>query len=63
MIDEIYRSANGDRWLLIRERNVVRHEPNLASGGHVTETAVEEFLTRTGSTPENQALRAKLEGK
>ena len=31
MSDEIYRSANGDRWLLIRERNVVRHEPNLTA--------------------------------
>ena len=61
MSDKIYRSANGDRWLLIRERNVVRHEPNLTSGGRVTETAVEEFLERTGSSPENQALRAMLE--
>lgn len=61
MNDEIYRSANGDRWLLVRERQVVRHEPALASGGRVTETAVEEFLTRTGSSPENQALRALLQ--
>ena len=61
MSNEIYRSANGDRWLLIRERNVVRHEPSLASGGHMTETAVDEFLQRTGSSPENQALRAILE--
>ena len=61
MSDEIYRSANGDRWLLIREQNVVRHEPNLASGDRVTETAVDEFLKRTGPSPENQALRALLE--
>jgi hypothetical protein len=61
MSDGIYRSANGDRWLLIRERNVVRHEPNLTSKGLVTETPVEEFLERTGSSPENQALRAMLE--
>jgi hypothetical protein len=39
---------------------VVRHEPNLASGGHVTETSVEEFLARTGTSPENAALRALL---
>jgi hypothetical protein len=39
MRDEIYRSANGDRWLLIREQSVVRHEPNLASGGRVTESS------------------------
>ena len=34
---ELYRSPNGDRWLLVREalsdRVLVRHEPNLASGG------------------------------
>jgi hypothetical protein len=60
MSEEVYRSANGDRWLLIRERNVVRHEPNLASGGHVTETDLAEFLERMGSSPENQALRALL---
>ena len=33
---EIYRSANGDRWLLARDpdtgRVFVRHEPNLPSG-------------------------------
>jgi hypothetical protein len=61
MSEEVYRSANGDRWLLIRERNVVRHEPNLASGGRVTETDLAEFLERTGSTPQHQALRALLE--
>ena len=61
MSEEIYRSANGDRWLLIRERNLVRHEPNLTSGGRVTETDVSEFLERTGLSPENQALRALLE--
>jgi hypothetical protein len=61
MTEEIYRSSNGDRWLLIRERNVVRHEPNLTSGGRVTETDVAEFLERTGASPENQALRALLE--
>jgi hypothetical protein len=39
----------------------VRHEPNLASGGRVTDTDVEEFLSRTGSSPENLALRALLD--
>jgi hypothetical protein len=63
MSSEIYRSDNGDRWLLVRERNVVRHEPNLASGGQVTETFVDEFLQRTGSSPQNQALRALLKSK
>jgi len=34
----------------------VRREPNLASGGQVTETAIDEFLQRTGASPQNQAL-------
>jgi hypothetical protein len=39
----------------------VRHEPNLSSGGRTTDTDVEEFLNRTGSSPENLALRALLD--
>lgn len=61
---EIYRSLNGDRWLLIIDdagRRFVRHEPALASCGRTTETPVQEFLDRTGTSPENQALRALLE--
>jgi hypothetical protein len=65
LIDDFYRSSNGDRWQLLRDtasgRRVVRHEPNLASGGQVTETSVDEFLARTGSSPEHLALRALLE--
>ena len=38
---EIYRSSNGDRWLLARDpetgRVFVRHEPNLPSGGQVAD--------------------------
>jgi hypothetical protein len=64
LIDDFYGSTNGDRWRLLRDtasgRRVVRHEPNLASGGQVTETGVEEFLDRTGSSPENLALRELL---
>ena len=60
MTDEIYRSSNGDRWLFIRERGVVRHEPNLSSGGQSTETPVDEFLERTGTSPQNLALRKLL---
>jgi hypothetical protein len=64
-IDEFYRSSSGDRWLLIREtekaRSAVRHEPNLASGGRVTETDIPEFLDRTGSSPEHLALQSLLE--
>ena len=61
---DFYRSSNGDRWQLIRDiasgRSLVRHEPNLSSGGRTTGTDVEEFLNRTGSSPENLALRALL---
>jgi len=39
----------------------VRHEPNLSSGGRTTDTDVDEFLNRTGSSPENLALRALLD--
>jgi hypothetical protein len=57
---EIYRSANGDRWLLVREpdtgRVFVRHEPNAASGGRPDEDEVGAFLSRDPHTPERQAL-------
>ena len=63
--EDFYRSSNGDRWQLIRDtvsgRAFVRHEPNLASGGRITDTDVDEFLNRTGSSPENLALRALLD--
>jgi len=61
---EIYRSLNGDRWLLITDetdRLMVRHEPAMASGGRTTETPVQEFLDRTGVSPENLALRELLD--
>jgi hypothetical protein len=60
----IYCSSNGDHWRLISDpesgRKLVRHEPNPASGGHVTETSVEEFLAVNGSGPEYEALRRIL---
>ena len=64
VIDDFYRSSNGDRWQLLRDtasgRRVARHEPNLASGRQLTETGMEEFLDRSGSSPENLALRELL---
>jgi hypothetical protein len=57
----IYRSANGDRWLLMTDtgsgRTFVRHEANRSSGGRVTDTDVEDFLDIGGSGPEFSALR------
>jgi hypothetical protein len=57
----IYRSANGDRWSLMTDtasgRKFVRHEANQSSGGHVTDTDVDDFLAVAGSGPEFAALR------
>jgi hypothetical protein len=63
--EDFYRSSNGDRWQLVRDttsgKSFVRHEPNLSSGGRTVETEVDEFLARTGSSPQNLALRALLD--
>ena len=56
---DLYRSPNGDRWLLVRNdtgRVFVRHEANLASGGSVTDTEIAEFLSQGGFGPEKQEL-------
>ena len=60
---DIYRSSNGDRWLLISDssgQQLVRHEPNPASGGPATETPVEVFLAVNGPGSEYEALRRML---
>jgi hypothetical protein len=63
--ENIYGSSNGDRWSLIRDtstgRVFVRHEPNPSSGGRVTDTDVEEFLSLDGPGPEFAALRHILD--
>ena len=65
LTNDFYRSSKGDRWQLLRDsetgRQVMRHEPNLASGDKVTEIDAQEFLERTGSSPGNLALRNLLE--
>ena len=57
---EIYRSANGDRWLLAIDsdtgRVFVRHEPNLPSGGQVADIEIGAFLIAAGNGPEKQEL-------
>jgi hypothetical protein len=57
---ELYRSANGDRWSLVRDaesgRVIVRHEPNLSSGGRPSDVEVGDFLVRGGLGPEKQEL-------
>jgi putative DNA-invertase from lambdoid prophage Rac len=44
-IRELYRSANGDRWSLVRdgERVQVLHEPNTASGGRPSRLQIQEI--------------------
>jgi hypothetical protein len=60
----IYRSANGDRRRLMTDTSswhkFVRHEANQSSGGHVTDTDLEDFLDIDGSGPEFAALRNLL---
>lgn len=57
---ELYRSPNGDRWLLAREpssgRAFIRHEANLASGGKVSEMEIGAFLRAEQFGPEQQSL-------
>jgi hypothetical protein len=59
-----YSSSNGDRWQLVTDaesgHQSTRHEPNLSSGGQVSELEVPEFLSRTGNTPQGEALRRML---
>ena len=57
----LYQSANGDRWLLVREGAqgggvVVRHEPNEASGGAASELGVGAFLAQGGHGPQHAEL-------
>jgi hypothetical protein len=63
--EKIYRSANGDHWILIRDinsaRTSIRHEANPSSGGHVTEMDVDAFLNIGRSGPEFAALRRLLD--
>ncbi|MBR0669241.1 methylglyoxal synthase [Roseomonas hellenica] len=63
VLQDIYVSSNGDRWRLgtAAHRRFVRHEPNQASGGSVTDTDLDHFLGNAGPGPEHVALRRILE--
>jgi hypothetical protein len=55
---KLYESPNGDRWYVIRDPSgavFVRHEANIASGGHVQHTEIGPFLA-SGNGPEQQEL-------
>ncbi|WP_428532673.1 hypothetical protein [Rhodopila sp.] len=60
-----YSSSNGDRWQMLHDDETgvyrVRHAPNAASGGGMTEVALPEFLSQSGATPQGEALRTLLE--
>ena len=59
---EVYASPNGDKWALARNGEgelVVYHQPSPASGGVVSEIAVDVFLSHAGG-PVYQALSAAL---
>jgi hypothetical protein len=57
---ELYRSPNGDRWLLARDpandKAFVIHQPNAPSGGEQSRQEVGEFLRAGAGGPEHQAL-------
>ena len=57
---EIYRSPNGDVWLLARDsdrhRVFVRHEPNPPSGGTARDVEIGVFLRGGGQGPGKQEL-------
>ncbi len=55
---KLYTSPNGDRWYLIRDPSgavFVRHEANVASGGHIEHVEIAAFLS-SGQGPEQQEL-------
>jgi hypothetical protein len=57
---ELYKSANGDRWCLVRDSSsgqvFVKHQPNVASGGRPANLDIGEFLSRGHYGPEHQEL-------
>jgi hypothetical protein len=56
---EIYRSENGDRWLLCRTANghaYIEHRANISSGGNVTSIEIGDFLGNGRAGPEHRAL-------
>ena len=63
-ITTFYSSSNGDRWLLSHDDEtgsyLVRHEPNLSSGGQATDVPVPTFLAGNGTSPQAEALRQLL---
>jgi hypothetical protein len=59
----IYSSPNGDDWFLCQAsgRTFVKHKANPSSGGHETDTAIDDFLSRGPRNPEHEALLRALD--
>ena len=57
---ELYKSENGDRWLLARDaasgRVFIRHIPNAPSGGKVSEIEIGVFLCEPSYGPQHMEL-------
>ena len=57
---ELYSSPNGDLWLLCHDANAqrvfIKHEPNVPSGGQLSEIEIGTFLSHGPLNPEHQAL-------
>ena len=60
---QLYRSPNGDMWLLVRDpangRAFVRHQANIPAGGQVTDMSIDAFLSGPRN-PEHEALVSLL---
>ncbi len=57
-VRKLYGSPSGDRWYLIRAISgevFIRHEANIASGGHAAHIEIGTFLS-SGQGPEHQEL-------
>jgi hypothetical protein len=59
----VYEGSNGDNWYLVEDPatglSTIKHTGNLQSGGSVSFSEVESFLS-VGNGPEQQALRTLL---
>jgi hypothetical protein len=57
---ELYYSATGDRWHLVRddesEEVFVTHRPTATPGGQSTNIELGTFLSQNGQGPQHQAL-------
>jgi len=56
----LYESSNGDAWALTRDPRtntlVVKHQPNISSGGQVSYTDIGEFLRSGAGGPGTPAI-------